>query len=91
MDLLLTLFYGLDIDHIPPESPFERARSAENALTGGAMGLVATLLLMFVWIAFPVVPFSLVIAAGLLVFVVVAAMPGGEGKARDYRVPSRRR
>jgi len=91
VDLLLTLFYGLDVDHIPPESVLDRARSAENALTGAAMGVVATLLLMFVWIVFPVVPFSLVIVAGLLVFVLVAAMPGGEGRARDYRVPSRRR
>jgi len=94
LDLLVTIFLGLGIDHLDDEPAWERAVTMENSLTGAAFAMVAFVLGIIAWITVPVLaafPFTLVFVGAVFTFAVVAALPGGPGKARDYRVPSRRR
>lgn len=87
LDLLVTLFAGLDIDHIKPEPAWERAMSLENTVTGAAIALVVFVTLLIAWLAFPVlavVPFGIIAVLTLGTFAIVAIMPGRPGSARDY-------
>lgn len=85
VDLLLTILLGLDIDHIPPEPGWQRALSAENALTGAALGIFVLVLGLIAWVIMPLVPLTLVVTGALLTFAVVAALPGAGGGPREYR------
>ena len=54
LDLLLTLFWGLDVDHIKPERSWQRAMTLENALLGVAIALVVAMGSLVAWWVLPV-------------------------------------
>jgi hypothetical protein len=82
LDLLLTLYWGLEIDHLQPEPAWQRAFT----LLGVAIALVAANLGLLAWLVIPVlavVPIGTVGLIGLVVFAVVAVYPGRTALARD--------
>ncbi len=86
LDLLVTLFWGLSIDHMRPEPAMQRAMTLENALLAGALGLITAMLGLVAWWTIPVLAavsaqFILVI---VLAVVVVVAFHPGPGKARAH-------
>lgn len=86
LDLLLTLFWGLEIDHIKREPALQRALTLENALLGAAIGLVVAMTALLAWWVLPVlavVPIGTIGLFGLVAFLVVAFYPGRTSLARD--------
>lgn len=91
LDLLLTLYWGLGVEHIRPERPWQRALTLENAMLGAAVALVVSMVGLIAWWALPVlatVPIGTIALVALVVFAVVAVYPGRTALARD---PFRRR
>jgi hypothetical protein len=91
LDLLVTLFWGLDIDHIGPEPVWQRAMTLENALLGGAIALVVSMVALLAWWVVPVLAVIPIGTIGLVMlgtFLVVAAYPGRTALRSD---PFRRR
>ena len=86
MDLMLTLVWGLEIDHMRPERRWQRAMTLENAMLGGAVALVAAMVALLGWWVIPVLAVVPIGTIGLIigvVFLVVAAYPGRTALARD--------
>lgn len=86
LDLLLTLYWGLGIDHIKPEPVTRRALTLENSLLAAAIALVAATFALFAWLIIPVlavVPLSSIGLFAAVAFVVVAAYPGRTTLRRD--------
>lgn len=86
LDIMVTLIYGLDIDHMPPERTVQRAMTRENAMLGGAIALVVAMLALVAWWVIPVlavVPIGTIGIVVGVVFVLVAAYPGRTALARD--------
>ena len=86
LDLLLTLFWGLDVDHLGREPAWQRAMTLENALLGMAIALVASMTALLAWWVLPVlavVPIGTIGLLALVVFLTVAVYPGRTALARD--------
>jgi len=91
LDLLVTLFWGLDIDHIGPEPAWQRALTLENTLLGGAIALVVAMVALLAWWMVPVlavVPIGTIGLVMLGTLFLVAAYPGRTALRSD---PFRRR
>jgi hypothetical protein len=91
LDLLLTIFWGLELDHMHPEPPWQRARTLENAMLAGAIGLIAFMVGLLAWWTVPVmavIPIQAVLGLVGVVVLLVAFHPG-PGYARR-RIPGER-
>jgi hypothetical protein len=86
LDLLLTLYWGLEVDHLRPEPTWQRAATAENLACGLAIALVVSMMALLAWWVIPVLaifPIGMVGLLAVVAFLTVAVTPPRLAMARE--------